>query len=251
MADELKKFRKVQRAQFTRTLNEFNNALTKSDDENTELQFSLLKDQWENLETANLNYVQALQNVEGAEEKDLEEAVSTHAKYKSKYFKAKQIFGKKFPEMESAHSESVIQVAGATAAARAPFKRPTLDIPKFDGNIGQWLPFWSHFQKYHEDSTLQKSTKLEFLKASMVKGSKAENIVSGYPTSAANYDAAVEILKNRFGQKKLLSIYYVQQLMAMNFENVLNKNKGKKVLLTSIYDKISAHIRSLESLALI
>ena len=85
-----------------------------------------------------------------------------------------------------------------------PFKRPTLEIPKFSGSVGKWLQFWSHFRKIHEDSSVSREDKLEYLKQAMEKGSKAEGVVQGYPTTAENYEKAFNSLKNRFGRDECL-----------------------------------------------
>ena len=129
-----------------------------------------------------------------------------------------------------------------------PFKRPALKIPKFSGSVGKWLQFWPHFWKIHEDKTISKEDKLEYLKQTMEKGSKAESIVQGYPTSAKNYEKAFNSLKNRFGRDDLLVEYYTRKLLALVLQSATNKEK--KASVSEVYDKVSAHIRALETLGI-
>ena len=127
-----------------------------------------------------------------------------------------------------------------------PFKRPTLEIPKFSGCVGKWLQFWSHFRKIHEDNSVSREDKLEYLKQAMEKGSKAEGVVQGYPTTAKNYENAFNSLKNRFDRDELLVEYYTRELLSLVLQNATNK--GKKTSVSDVYDKISAHILALETL---
>ena len=80
----------------------------------------------------------------------------------------------------------------------------------------------------------------------MEKGSKAENVVQGYPTTAENYEKAFDSLKNRFGRDDLLVEYYTRELLSLVLQNAMNK--GKKTSVSDVFDKISAHIRALETL---
>ena len=82
----------------------------------------------------------------------------------------------------------------------------------------------------------------------MEKGSKAESAVQGYPTSAENYEKAFNSLKNRFGRDDLLVEYYTRELLALVLQNATNKEK--KASVSEVYDKVSAHIRALETLGI-
>ena len=79
----------------------------------------------------------------------------------------------------------------------------------------------------------------------MEEGSKAENIVNGFPSTAENYDKAFEKLKNRFGRDDLLIEFYTRELLSLAQNST---SKGKQVSVSTIYDKISSHIRALETL---
>lgn len=80
----------------------------------------------------------------------------------------------------------------------------------------------------------------------MEVSSKAASIIEGYPTTAENYEKAFNSLKSRFGRDELLVEYRTRELLSLALQNALDK--GKKVKVSNIYDKISSHIRVLESL---
>lgn len=82
----------------------------------------------------------------------------------------------------------------------------------------------------------------------MEEGSKAEDVVNGFPTTAENYEKAFESLKNRFGRDNLPIEFYTRELLSLALQNAINKGKNVDVNVSTIYDKISAHIRALETL---
>lgn len=56
------------------------------------------------------------------------------------------------------------------------YRLPKLQLKKFDGTLGDWLPFWSQFSKIHTDETIPKADKVSYLNMSMVAGSSAEAV---------------------------------------------------------------------------
>ena len=50
---------------------------------------------------------------------------------------------------------------------RSNFRLPEIKAPKFDGQIKNWLPFWSSFKKIGEDTTISDDIKFEFLLQSL------------------------------------------------------------------------------------
>lgn len=170
--------RKTQRAAFTKIHNDLMSAFdTQSED--VELQFMLLKDQWEVLETVNANYMQKLQEGDNIVEKDVQDGLTSHLEYKTKFYKAKLKYERQFPKTPSDASGSE-SMATPVQQVEAPFKRPVMEMVKFDGSVGQWLQFWSSFQKYDEDQQLSKIDKLRYLQMSMVKDSEADLMIRDF-----------------------------------------------------------------------
>ncbi|GFU45188.1 uncharacterized protein TNCV_4236201 [Trichonephila clavipes] len=69
-------------------------------------------------------------------------------------------------------------------------------------------------------------------------------IVESFPATPENYRKAFEYLRMRFGQEDVLIQVYVRELLKL----VLQNAEVNKVNLSSLYDKIEAQLRDLESL---
>ena len=121
-------------------------------------------------------------------------------------------------------------------------KLPKLVIHKFNGEITKFRTFWDSFSSaIHTNTELSPIDKFNYLK-SLLEG-PASQAIQGLSLSATNYQAAVEILQDRFGK--------TQQIISSHMDNLLKIspcNDDKASHLRSIYDKIYANIRGLESL---
>jgi len=125
------------------------------------------------------------------------------------------------------------------------YKLPKIEIRKFDGDLKEWLGFWAQFQKIHNDSELHDSDKFQYLVQSMIPGTRSYKLVSSYPQTADNYELVIKALKDRFGDKVLLTEVYVRQLLKLVIKNAA---KTKVVSLSSMYDELESHLRALETL---
>ena len=113
-------------------------------------------------------------------------------------------------------------------------------IPKFNGEIVKFQAFWDSFNSaIHTNAELSPIDKFNYLKLLEGPGSQA---IQGLSLSATNYEAAVEILQDRFGK--------TQQIFLSHMDNLLKIppcNDDKASHFRSIYDKIYANTRGLES----
>ena len=76
----------------------------------------------------------------------------------------------------------------------------------------------------------------------LVEGPAASTIL-GLMLTEANYSAAVELLKERYGKK--------QQIISVHMEELLKLPSctgDKAIQIRSVYDKISVNVRGLEAL---
>ena len=90
---------------------------------------------------------------------------------------------------------------------------------------------------------MSKVNKLNYL-FSLLKGNAAHSI-KGLTLTSANYDAAKEILQERFGK--------TQQIIAAHMDQILQIPacpKGQTGQLIFVFDKISVHVRGLASLGI-
>src|SRR5436190_7235509 len=122
---------------------------------------------------------------------------------------------------------------------------PKLELKCFDGNLRNWIGFWSQFKKIHEDTNVQPEDKFQYLIQATVPKSAARDLVESYPPSADNYYKAIEVLKARFARDELLIEVYVRDLINLVLER---SNKGKTVSLCNLYDKLITQLHALESL---
>ncbi|GFW36398.1 uncharacterized protein TNCV_3713161 [Trichonephila clavipes] len=91
-------------------------------------------------------------------------------------------------------------------------KLPKLELMKFGGEVKEWLCFWSQFKRIHEHKYMELKDKFQYLIQCMSPGTRAKEIIDGYPPTAENYTKAIESLKARLGREELLAEYYVREL---------------------------------------
>ena len=120
---------------------------------------------------------------------------------------------------------------------------PKLVIEKYSGEISQWQEFWSQYEiAIHDNDALCKREKFTYLRSYLTGA--AARAVAGLTMTDDNYDAAVELLQNRFGRKDILVSAHMSKLL--NLSPV--KRSSDVAALRHLYDECEIQIRSLESL---
>ena len=121
-------------------------------------------------------------------------------------------------------------------------KLPKLVLPKFRGNATKFRTFWDSFESaVHKNPGLSKIDKFNYLN-SLLEG-VALRAIQGLTVTDANYDAAINILNQRFGKP--------QQIISAHMDELLKIpacNGDKPSQLRFVYDKVSVHVRGLEAL---
>ena len=121
-------------------------------------------------------------------------------------------------------------------------KLPKLLLPKFRGDITTFSTFIDSFESaIDKDPELSIIDKFNYF-YSLVEG-PAARAIQGLNLSEANYEAAKEILKQRYGR--------LQQAIATHMDELLKipSSVGEKSSqLRYVYDKVSIHVPGLESL---
>jgi len=80
---------------------------------------------------------------------------------------------------------------------------PPITIPKFGGDYKEWMPFKDIFTTLiHENERLSKVQKLHYLKLNLY--GEAETLLKQYTVTEANYEAAWQILQDRYCNKRIL-----------------------------------------------
>ncbi|XP_071629316.1 uncharacterized protein [Temnothorax longispinosus] len=157
---------------------------------------------------------------------------------KTQYLTAKMKIAKVTTSMPENASRTVSTSATKTS------KFPKMELPKFSGNIKDWLPFWSQFKEINDDASISNEDKMQYLQQALV--SRANELVKSFPPTGENYEKAIMSLKNRFGRDYIIVEFYVRELLGLVLQNALKGNK--KSSLASIYDKVECCIRALETL---
>jgi len=93
------------------------------------------------------------------------------------------------------------------ASPRSPFtpaplpvtsRLPKLLFPKFKGDVKNWTAFWDSFKSaVNDNGDIPKIDKFNYLN-SLLEG-PAFRTIQGLTLTESNYDAAIEILQERFG----------------------------------------------------
>lgn len=121
---------------------------------------------------------------------------------------------------------------------------PKLQLRQFNGDISQWIAFWSQFSSIDLDRDLSDEDKFQYLIQATTQGSRARALVDSFPPSAKNYPKALAALKGRFGRSDLLVEHYVRALLQL----VVSKQEMK---LCELYDSLETQVRALESLDIV
>ena len=115
-------------------------------------------------------------------------------------------------------------------------------LPKFSGEITKFKSFWDSFDSaVNKNADLSSVDKFNYLHA-LLEG-QAARAIQGLTLSESNYQAAVEILHERFGK--------TQQIISADVDELLRLPTctwDKPGQLRIIYDKIKINVRGLESL---
>eukprot|EP00731_Ephydatia_muelleri_P024188 Em0016g459a len=141
---------------------------------------------------------------------------------------------------------SSCQPAQENGANRRPrIKLPKLTLRKFNGDITQWSSFWDSFNTaIHSNTELSNIDKFNYLNSLLEKG--AADAVAGLALTSANYEEAVSVLKQRFGNN--------QQIVSKHMEELLNLEAVTSILnlkgLRHLYDSVETRIRNLRSLGI-
>ena len=122
-------------------------------------------------------------------------------------------------------------------------KLPKLELKKFHGNPMQWYPFWESFESaVHKNPNLSSVDKFNYLKSLLTD--TAQSSVAGLALTSANYEKAVDLLKQRFGNRQMVISSHIEVLTKLpKVESI-----GEVKKLRSLYDTVESHVRGLEGM---
>jgi hypothetical protein len=118
---------------------------------------------------------------------------------------------------------------------------PKLALPTFSGNILEWQTFWDSYESaVHENPMLTNVQKFNYLKAQL--RDEALESITGFALTNANYEEAVNVLTERFGQTDKIINSYMQALLE------IPQPRNQLTSLRKFYDKMEGYVRGLEAL---
>ena len=117
----------------------------------------------------------------------------------------------------------------------------TIELEKFGGQIIKWKEFWDTFEAtIHKNLSLQPIEKFNYLRTQLEN--EALKLIARLELTNANYEAAINLLKERYGNNQLIVDTHYTKLMEMP------PASNKTTSLRAMYDAIEQHLRSLHSL---
>ncbi|XP_072375458.1 uncharacterized protein [Diabrotica undecimpunctata] len=250
--DQNKKHRKVLRTTFTKSAKELEELLSAPEGKVGLIVMTLeiLKQKYEDLRKVDSDIYQCLLESDESEADLLAEIDGSEVylrKFTDLNTQAEDFLQKPRDEpgeeVDSMASESSV----GSRSGRRKFKLPTLELKKFDGNIRNWLPFWSQFQKIHNDPDIDLNDKVEYLVQCTLMGSRVRQLVDSFPATGNNYGKMVDCLLSRFGRDDLQIEVYVRELLKLVINNTSSGNKRD---LSLLYDNLETQLRALETLGI-
>ena len=141
-------------------------------------------------------------------------------------------------QQQTSHAE---QLSHRNASTCNSVRLPKLEIPSFSGEKLKWTEFWDSFEAaVYLNMSLSGVEKLNYL-ISKLKG-EAKSSVSWILLSNEYYQVAVELLKERFGDKQAVVTSHYTEII--NLKQAPNNPKG----LRNLYNQVEQHMRSLKAL---
>ena len=120
-------------------------------------------------------------------------------------------------------------------------KLPRLEIMKFNGEFTKWQTFYDSFEAAVEkNQSLSNIEKFNYLRSYL--GNDAYNCIAGLSLTNENYIQALDLLKERYGNKQKIITSHVNELLEMD----ICGNDTKKI--RQFYDNIESHVRSLQGI---
>ena len=157
--------------------------------------------------------------------------------------KIESIFSKSYVENSSVHTNSTASSSVSSYLNGSHAKLPKLTLRKFNGELLSWQSFWDQYSVAIEsNSSLSDIEKFNYPRSYLTE--TTSECIKGLSLSSANYQKAVEILKERYGNTQILISYYMDVLVKLpRADNMRDIDKLRK-----IYNSLETSVRNLAEL---
>ena len=146
--------------------------------------------------------------------------------------------------IQNANASESPQVSPATSQPNMRVRLPKLDEAKrFNGKIEEWQEFWDCYESsIHSNTALSSVDKFSYLRGLL--GGAAKIAIAGLALTTANYQVAIDLLKERFGKAIVIERTHVNDLL--NVSPVYHDQDTAG--LRRLYDTVEVHHRGLKAL---
>ena len=157
--------------------------------------------------------------------------------------KIESIFSKSNIENSSVHTNSTTSSSVSSNPNDSHAKLPKLTLDKFNGELLSWQSFWDQYSvAIHTNGSLSDIQKFNYLRSYLTE--TTGECINGLSLTSANYQKAVEILKERYENKQILISSYMDVLVKLpKVDNLKDIDKLRK-----IYNSLETSVRNLADL---
>lgn len=152
-----------------------------------------------------------------------------------------------FKKISNTENASVGSGGGASVHSgvlQSLVKLPPIKLPTFDGHYESWLEFKDCFLALvHNNNYLSDIQRFYYLRSSLEKD--AQQVIRSIEVSSNNYEVAWKMLQERYENKKLIIHNHLKAIF--DHPSVIKESHSH---LRSLFDNVTKHIRSLNSLGL-
>ncbi|KAL1447857.1 hypothetical protein WDU94_012336 [Cyamophila willieti] len=165
----LKKKRSVLRTSLTKTCSSIEEELLKSPTDFDKIKglVDLLSARFETLTVQDREIAEEMFQLEDADEMNEEQA--TVDEYSVKYFTCYNQAQKSLEGASDNDNSKSTSSKHHSICGQSSYKLPQLKLKEFSGDLAEWLPWWGHFVKIHQDESLENIDKLSYLTMSVSK----------------------------------------------------------------------------------
>ena len=155
--------------------------------------------------------------------------------------KIESIFSKSNVENSSVHTNST---TSSSVSSNPNDSHTKLTLDKFNGELLSWQSFWDQYSvAIHTNGSLSDIEKFNYVRSYLTDLTTGE-CIKGLSLTSASYQKAVEILKERYGNKQILISSYMDVLVKLpKADNMKDIDKLRK-----IYNSLETSVRNLADL---
>ena len=146
---------------------------------------------------------------------------------------------------ESLAAEQLTETAPPQRSVRVKLPIRKLEVKKLSGKIHEWQEFWDNYESaIDSNKNLSDVDKFSYLRG-LIEG-PAKSAIAGFSLTAANYGAAIALLKKRFGKRNVIQRAHIDELMKVSPLH----NERDTTRLRALYDGVETHYRGLIALGM-